>query len=180
MSASESDAEEKWTIRGYLGRYAVTPSGLVWSHLSGRHLKPVMHVQGYARVRLYDHSGSYRWFLVHRLVAEAMVDGDKSLQVNHINGDKSDNRAENLEWISASENVKHSYSALGNIHSMVGRKGAKHPGSKPVAMIASDGTSIIFPSTMDAQRATGIGNSGISSAALGKSKQMNGYRWQYV
>jgi len=47
-------------------------------------------------------------YRIHKLVANAFVDGKKDrLEVNHINGIKSDNRSENLEWVSRSENMIH-------------------------------------------------------------------------
>ena len=51
---------------------------------------------------------------LHRLIAEAFC-GDSKEQVNHINGDKLDNRIENLEWVTRSENALHSFHVLNNI-----------------------------------------------------------------
>ena len=54
--------------------------------------------------------GAKKRYTIHRLVAEAYCDKPEGCeQVNHINGDKRDNRAENLEWVTASENHKHAW-----------------------------------------------------------------------
>ena len=69
--------------------------------------KPDMH--GYFRVVLCK-NGEKKNRLVHVLVAQAFIpnpEGKK--QVNHISGDKSDNRAENLEWLTPSENIAHAF-----------------------------------------------------------------------
>tara|TARA_R110000868_G_C10769793_1_gene754628 strand:+ start:76 stop:621 length:546 start_codon:yes stop_codon:yes gene_type:complete len=50
--------------------------------------------------------------LVHRLVAAAFIEGNTQLQVNHKNGKRDDNRVENLEWVSCSDNHRHSYASL--------------------------------------------------------------------
>ena len=167
-------------IPGYSGKYRVTEDGKVWSSISCKFLKPHIHRQGYERVRLYTNGYVFRWHLVHRLVAEAYVGGDQKLQVNHINGIKSDNRADNLEWVTASENIAHSFKVLGNAGGFSGKTGRRHHLSKPVALHFADGTSIIFPCTMEAQRTLGFCNTGISLAARGKFKQLHGYRWDYV
>lgn len=63
--------------------------------------------KGYLRCNLKKDGKRYD-FTVHRLVAEAFINNeDKKPAINHINGDKTDNRVENLEWVTNSENTIH-------------------------------------------------------------------------
>lgn len=78
-----------------------------WMKLSGE----ITH--GYVRYRL-GFGNDVKRFRGHRLVAEAFIaNPDNKPAVNHINGIKEDNRASNLEWVTHSENEKHSYHHLG-------------------------------------------------------------------
>lgn len=103
-------------IKGYSGYY-INKDGEVISHKrkKPRKLKPHIKGNGYIEYTLSPSKYVYKQIGVHRLLAEAFipkVDGKE--QVNHINGDITDNRLENLEWVSASENILHSIYVLGN------------------------------------------------------------------
>lgn len=76
--------------------------------IHGRVLKGTTDAMGYliTRVTVSRKAKDYK---THRLVAGAFVPGDVSLCVNHINGDKRDNRPENLEWVTFAENMRHAW-----------------------------------------------------------------------
>lgn len=77
--------------------------------VTGYILKPLEVGFGYVVVELWNKNGP-KSKKIHRLVAEAFLPNpDKKPQVNHIDGNKKNNRLDNLEWVTASENMKHSY-----------------------------------------------------------------------
>jgi hypothetical protein len=98
----------------YNGRYAATIDGRIYSVSSRRFLTPATQSRGYLTVALYDGSSPKkpRSFLVHRLIASAFL-GASDLQINHKNGIKSDNRLENLEYVTQSGNIQHAIETLG-------------------------------------------------------------------
>ena len=99
----------------YGNRYIANSDGTIYSNVTKRVLSPAKNSKGYLCVGLYDGSKpkKRKMFLVHRLIAEVFL-GESDLCVNHKNGDKMDNRLENLEWVTTSENNKHSREVLGN------------------------------------------------------------------
>lgn len=93
-----------------LGEYTLFDDGEILSK-DGRPMVPQKDAKGYLRIRLryggVDKHGAAT-YKVHRLVAESFIPNPlKKPQVNHINGDKTDNRAENLEWATNAENMRH-------------------------------------------------------------------------
>jgi hypothetical protein len=98
----------------YSDRYIATDDGQIINATSGKVLRGGRNSRGYLTVSLYDGSSpkKARSFLVHRLIAEAFL-GESDLQINHKNGNKTDNRLENLEWVTLQQNVDHARHVLG-------------------------------------------------------------------
>lgn len=93
-------------IPNYEGHYSATKCGKIWSHKTKKFLKFGITNCGYEKVCLSKKGKKY-WFCVHRLIAETFLKKDKGKIVNHKNGIKADNRVENLEWVTQSENHRH-------------------------------------------------------------------------
>lgn len=100
---------EEWRdIEGYEGRYMVSNKGNVFSLLRDKLMKPVKCRKGYLRVGLRDEEGARKSHGVHRLVAQAFIYNEYNKpQVNHIDENKENNSAENLEWVTNLENCNH-------------------------------------------------------------------------
>lgn len=93
-------------------RYEVSNLGRVRNARTGQVLRPTKDGSGYLKVILC-YQGLQKTCNVHTLVATAFVEGwREGLQVNHKNGVKTDNRAENLEWVTSSENHQHARDVL--------------------------------------------------------------------
>lgn len=95
-------------VEGYEGLYQVSNEGRIKSIRKDKFLSVNFSGNGYGRVVLYNNG--YKAFLVHRLVATAFLPRPEGCtEVNHKDLNKTDNRSENLEWTTASENTKHAF-----------------------------------------------------------------------
>lgn len=98
--------EENWkTISGF-SNYEVSNFGNVRNAITGKLLHKQKRKSGYVKVELWRGGKEYTRD-IHRLVAIAFLGLHNGLVVNHINGQKDDNRLENLEWCTAKENMQH-------------------------------------------------------------------------
>lgn len=90
--------------------YSVSDLGRIRNDRTGTILKEDISNMGYARVNLYNtKTKKQKKFAIHRLVALYFVSGDTSLVVNHMDGNKTNNKFTNLEWVTTGENNSHAY-----------------------------------------------------------------------
>ena len=101
---------EEWkAIPNCDGMYLVSNTGKVWSNKSEKIIAQHKDKRGYPRVSLEicKHTKTFR---VHRLVAEVFIPNPDNLrEVNHIDGDKTNNHVSNLEWVTTQQNMIHSF-----------------------------------------------------------------------
>ena len=99
-------------IERFNGNYAVSDEGYIKNNKTGVVFRNQTNRKGYSVVTIkpYGRLGKSYNLRVHREVAIAFIPTDNILlQVNHIDGDKSNNRINNLEWCSVKENIEHSF-----------------------------------------------------------------------
>jgi hypothetical protein len=165
-----SDQPVDFVELDWLKDYLITKEGKVYSKKSASYLTLHLNNNGYYRVCCVVDDKSRR-FYVQRLVAEAFLpkpsDPEKN-QVNHKNMNRLDNRVENLEWMSISENNQHSKDNTPKIN------------QKKVVCLDMNGNIVSeYSGIKVASRETGINSGSICRVCNGKSPSAGGYKWKY-
>lgn len=125
----------------------------------------------YKKIYLCENNTKSR-FYIHRLVACAFIPNPENKpEINHKNGIKTDNRVENLEWVSKSENLQHAHK-IGIVPKF------KRTARKiPVICIE---TGKKYKCCLDAERQTGICVVSIRNNIKGKYKSAGGFHWRAI
>lgn len=182
--------KEIWKdIEGYEGIYQVSNLGRVRSvdryvqhnygglkFQSGKILKPSIQNTGYYYVLLYKNGKALRKTL-HRIIAKAFIPNPENKpQIDHINGIRTDNRIENLRWVTPSENNSNPHRCI----SFSNSKGGK--GYRKIHQYTLDGTFVKeWDGSTPAALAFGRKNSNHIVACLtGKKPTAYGYKWRYA
>lgn len=190
---------EEWRdVANYQGLYKVSSVGRVKSlerivirsdgkqqTVSERILKAETTKKGYLQVALCK-NGKMKAMKVHRLVATAFIPNPNGYkEVNHKDEDKTNNRVENLEWVTASYNINYGTRnerfAKANKENGLYERQAK-AFSKAVQQIDKESGEVIaeFPSVNEVQRQLGFDKGYISACCLGKHKLAYDYLWRYA
>ena len=156
--------------------YSISENGEVRNDRNGHILSQVI-VSGYNRVHLCN-NGKSKSELAHRLVAKSFVPNpERKPEVNHKDGNKRNNCAKNLEWVTGAENKKHCREVLGKINRNPDPTAAHEACKKRVRCVE---TGEEYESITFAARSIGVTQGSLSAQLLGISRTCKGMRFEYV
>lgn len=153
--------------------YLVCEDGYVINTETGDVLRGSVKKTGYIEVCLRDADGKPHYFLLHRVIAMAFC--EKAVgknEVNHKDGNKRNNSAGNLEWVTREENLKHAF-----------ENGLRADDVAPKAVIATDiktGETLTFKSIYSASKELGISGGDICMCCKGNRPYAGGFFWEYM
>lgn len=163
---------EVWKdIAGYEKLYQVSNLGNIKSIAKNIVLATQDNGKGYRNVMLYK-DGQAKRVYVHRLVAKAFLPGGQAKHVNHIDGNKANNKSDNLEWVTMSENMQHAYA--NGLAKQYERSGKKNPASRIVIDIE---TGVFYETMKEVADLYRISVSYLSSMLNGKMNNKTNFRY---
>ncbi len=170
-------------IHGFEGKYAVSNFGNVMSlnYLNQKKpklLTPIKHHGGY----LIVHLGGSTIRMIHTLVANAFIPNPEGKKfVNHIDGNKHNNRVDNLEWVTCKENINHAIrTGLRNPDHYYRAMGVDRKNHRAVDQYSLDGSFVKhWECISDAARFIGCNPCMIINNASGRIKTCKGFIWKY-
>lgn len=176
-------------VEGFIGLYKISSKGRLKSLGNGkstnmsngqeRIIKPSRKNNGYLEIKMFK-DGQRHYKHLHRLVAEHFIMNDQNKpQVNHKDGDKTNNKSSNLEWVTPSENQIHAIKLGLTNH----KSGSDNALSKPIAQYSLDGQLIrTWESINQVKRELGYNSVGIIGCCKKKRKHKTAYKfkWAYV
>lgn len=170
--------------------YEISNTGKV--RRNGRERRLFNNPSGYPAVNLYNHC-KHKTIAIHRLVALAFIPTpDNKLDVNHIDGNKTNNNVDNLEWCTRSENLKHAYKIGLKFFTDKQREAVRKVGMNTRNLIPQkkrgvegvsleNGEKITFKSVREASCFLGnVTDSAICACCRGRKKTYKGYTWRYT
>ena len=164
--------------------FSISSYGNIKNNKTNKILKQQINRRGYCVVRVSVHKSENccikQTFRIHRLVAQFFVDNPENKpQVNHINGVKTDNRAENLEWCTQQENVDHAMrTGLWKNSLKVAQEFNEKRKKKIIARNIETMEEIQFDSISDAEKY--FNSRHICDVLKGKRSHAKGYHFSYL
>lgn len=157
-------------LQGIETNYEVSPTGEVKNTKTNKTLKGSIKTNGYREFQLMF-KGEKKYLMGHRLVALMFIPNPNNKeQINHINGNKLDNRVNNLEWSSSSENNQHAWDNKLNTPSTLRAVTQKNS----LGVVLNE-----FISVAEASRESECHNSNIIAVADGDRKTTGGFIWEW-